>query len=277
MIRNANLWDNAALTSPDHRLITIIGAGGKTSLVGWLAQQKQLTQQQVIITTTTKIFPLQNVYTVLQEEDPDFLNRVCHALNNHSCIVVAHRFDAKTGKLIGLSTNAITLLHESGMADTIFVEADGAAHKPLKAPAIHEPVIPLASDICIGVMGLDAVYRPLTEANVHRHEIFSKIAGLAPGELITPAHMVRVATAPNGLFKGSPPDSELAVLLNKSDIPGGSDLIDEFKSILSHEKQSQHFKWFAGSVRQQRIKRINHRPCKTQDYIDFRLEFSHQF
>jgi len=277
MTRTAILSGTASLASPEHRLITVIGAGGKTSLVGWLAQQRQIEQQRVIITTTTKIFPLHDVFTVLQEESPNFPSRVNRALNEHSCIVVARKFDARSGKLIGLDTGMISLLHESGMADTIVVEADGAAHKSLKAPAMHEPVIPFASDICIGVMGLDVVYRPLTEANVHRHEIFSQITGLAPGELITPTHMVRIATAPNGLFKGSPPDSELVVLLNKSDIPDGSDWINEFESILNSKEQSQHFKWFAGSIRQQHVNQIKHNPDPMRYIFESRLELSHPF
>ncbi|MBU1002941.1 MAG: putative selenium-dependent hydroxylase accessory protein YqeC [Proteobacteria bacterium] len=277
MTRTAILSGPASIISPEHRLIAVIGAGGKTSLIGWIAQQRLLEQKKVIITTTTKILPLHDVCTVLQEQGPDFPDRVYRALNKHSRILIARTFDTQTGKMIGLDTDIITQLHESGMADSILVEADGAAHKPLKAPAKHEPVIPFAADICIGVMGLDAVYRPLTEANVHRHEIFSRITGLAPGELVTPADMIHIATAPNGLFKGSPPDSEQVILLNKSDIPGSRDWIDEFESILNDKQHLLPCKWFTGSVQQQHLNRINHTPDPMHYSVRSRLSLSHPF
>jgi len=277
MRRTASLSGLAELTSPEHRLITVIGAGGKTSLVGWLAEQKQMSDQRVIITTTTKIFPPRDVCIVLQDNGPDFFGRLYRALCKHGCVTAARRYDEKSGKLIGLDCYTVTLMHDSGMADAIIVEADGAAHKSLKAPAAHEPVIPLASDICIGIMGLDAIQRPLNEANVHRHEIFSKITRLAPGAPITPKHMVRIATAPNGLFKGTPPDSKMAILLNKSDIPGGLGSLEEFTAILNKGDQSMNFKWYAGSIRQRRIVRITPSLCESPCFSNNRLEFSHQF
>ena len=277
MIRTANLPGVAQLTSPRHRLITVIGAGGKTSLLNWLSMQMHPLARRVILTSTTKIFPLQGVCTILNDGKPGFIERIKQALARHQRIVVAQRLDTASGKLIGLSPALVTQLHEHHVADAILVEADGAARKPLKAPALHEPVIPLKSDICIGVMGLDAAYRPLTEANVHRHEIFARITKLTPGELVTPKHMVGIAMAPNGLFKGSPADSDLAVVLNKSDIPGGNKKIAQFESILQQEPRARNYSWFAGSIQQGKLNPMTTIPHITHDFLNNRLEFSNQF
>ncbi len=277
MTSNARLSGAASLTSPKNRLTTVIGAGGKTSLINWLGMKMLPPKKRVILTSTTKIFPLQGVCAILNEDNPDFIPRIIQALDTYGCITVAQRLDAQSGKLIGLSPALVTHLRSLNIADTILVEADGAAHKPLKAPAVHEPVIPLESDICIGVMGLDAAYRPLTEENVHRHTIFSRIAQLAPGEIVTPEHMVRVAMAPNGLFKGSPPDSELTVFLNKSDIPDGDDLIAEFQAILMRESRARNYTWIAGSIADQTMTTMTTRSFREHNFINNRLEFSYQF
>ena len=265
------------LITPEDRLITLTGAGGKSSLSRWLSSHLRLIPRSVIITTTTKILPLPGVKTVLDESGPNFMDRIRNALAHSPCIVVASRFDQTSGKLTGLDKDKITTLHNSGLADTILVEADGAARKPLKAPNRHEPVIPLETDLCIGVMGLDAVYRPWTEANVHRHEIFSRITNLPPGENVTPEHLFKIATAPNGLFKGCPPDCDLKIFLNKTDIPNGHELVKEFKNILITGRQPMHFKWFAGSVAERHLREIEVISGRKCGLTDIQLVFSQKF
>lgn len=230
------------------RLIALTGAGGKTSLMRWIAEHCRARHKSVAMTTTTKIFPFPGVPTVLEDEGPDFTGRIRHAVKRSPCVCLARRFDEPSGKLMGLDKEVVTALHASRLVDTLIVEADGAARKPLKAPNGHEPVIPRGTELCIGVMGLDAAYRPLTEANVHRHAIFSRLTHLAPGEKVTPAHMVRLAVDPGGLFKGCPPDCDLRVFLNKSDIPGGAQLVEAFHNALLADRAAASFKWFAGSI-----------------------------
>jgi probable selenium-dependent hydroxylase accessory protein YqeC len=248
--------DPELLVSSGHRLIAFTGAGGKTSLIRWLASHFQLKSQRVIITTTTKIFPFPGEKVLLQDDGPDFMGRIRHAFGQSSCITLARKFDPVSGKLIGLDKETVTLLHKAGMADMILVEADGAARKPLKAPAEHEPVIPAGTDLCIAVMGLDAAYRPLIESRVHRHQKFSRITGLTVGGDVTPVHMTRIAMASQGLFKGCSPECELRVFLNKTDIPGGLALVDEFQYTLSTIEQPGNIGWFAGSIRNQYMIRM---------------------
>jgi len=267
---------SAALTSPEHRLITVIGAGGKTSLLQWIAQCRTSVGQRVVITTTTKIFPLRDVDTILMEDGPDFMDRLCRALQKSSCIIAAKRFDKKTGKLIGLPPESVDTLHSAKIADAILVEADGAARKPLKAPASHEPVIPIRSDICVGIMGLDAVDQIFSEHIVHRSEIFSDITGVSLGETITPAHMIKVVTAPDGLFKGCPQNCERIVLLNKMDIPGGKAQVAKFTAKLNGSATASTLSWFAGSCRQHLLHRINYQSVMSCAKNN-RLEHSSQF
>lgn len=266
----------AALTSPEHRLITVIGAGGKTSLLHWIAKSRISAGQRVVITTTTKIFPLHDVDTILMTDGPDFLNRLRQTLIKSPCVIAAKRFDKKTGKIIGLDPESVDALHYSEIADAILVEADGAARKPLKAPADHEPVIPVASDICVGIMGLDAVDQPFSEDIVHRSDIFAKITGISFGEAITPTHMIKAATAANGLFKGCPQNCERIVLLNKMDIPSGKAQVAEFTAKLNGSATASTLSWFAGSCRQHCLHHINYQSvmsCAKNNHLEFSSQF----
>ena len=74
---------------------------------------------------------------------------------------------------------------EDKLADYFLIEADGAAKRPVKAPASYasyEPVIPLSTTDLIGVIGIDALGLSLQEENVFRSQIFSRLTGLNLGE-----------------------------------------------------------------------------------------------
>ncbi len=224
-----------------------------------------------------KILPLPGERLILNDDGPDFMNRIRGGVTGSSIAVVANRFDHHTGKLIGLPLAIVSELHCADIADTILVEADGAARKPLKAPNDTEPVIPAETDLCIAVMGLDAVHQPLTEENVHRHDIFSRITGRAPGRPVLPEDMIRIAAAPNGLFKGCPPDCERIVYLNKTDIPGASKTVSKFEELLTDNNQASDIRWFAGSTRNRQVRELACHPITTHDYSVERLELSPEF
>lgn len=260
-----------------YRLIAFTGGGGKTSLANWIAQSAQAAGKSVIVTTTTKIFPPSGQRTVLEQDGPDFMDRVRAALSESPSVVVAHSLDETTGKLIGLHPDTVCALHRAHMADTILVEADGAARKPFKGPNDFEPVIPCDADLCIAVMGLDAAYKPLDETTVHRPEIVSKITGLPLGEPVHPQDMITVATAPNGLLKKCPPDCDQAIFLNKTDSPGLREVAAEFAALLTTAPPLPARRWFAGSAQARTCTEITpHTPVPHSPAHD-RLEFSHKF
>ncbi|WP_421899382.1 selenium cofactor biosynthesis protein YqeC [Maridesulfovibrio sp.] len=235
------------LIQPEQRLITLTGAGGKTSLSHWLESLLTTNKKRVITTTTTKILPPSRGHIILQADGPDFFNRVRTAFAAVSGITIAKDYDPASGKLLGVSRETISALLEAEMADVILVEGDGAARKPLKAPAGHEPVIPHESELCIGVMGIDAVYRTMSESCVHRSELFSAISGATNGDVIRPRHLIKLAESNVGLFKEVPDGCSKTVFLNKTDSPGGMELLAEFTRLLEWTG-STDIKWFAGSI-----------------------------
>lgn len=237
------------------QLITLTGAGGKTSIMFWIASAVKEMGKRVITTTTTKMFFPESGEVILQADASDFLAEIASALEIHSTVTVASRYDAQLQKLIGISPEDISMLLHSKLADCILVEGDGAARKPLKAPNQHEPVIPAETDVCIGVMGLDALYAPLSSDTVHRHELFTKLTGRGYGENITPADLIALATSPKGLFQHCPATSQKYVFLNKMDIPNTLELVETI-----HSKQSQHptdTTWLACTAQHRKIFNIS--------------------
>jgi probable selenium-dependent hydroxylase accessory protein YqeC len=114
-------------------------------------------------------------------------------------------------------------LRVAGLFGWILVEADGAARRPLKAPAAHEPVVPACTDWVIAVAGLAAVGRPLDVRWVFRPERFGALAGISAGDPVTPEAVAAVLLHPDGIMKGCPPAAARCVFLNQLDLPGAAE------------------------------------------------------
>lgn len=162
--------------SPDrHRLIGVVGAGGKTTLIYLLAEELTKKGYRVAITTTTH----------MQSE------------GRYGFVPVG--ISCEEGKIKGISAEFPETLLENH--DVVLVEADGSRCLPLKVPAEHEPVLPKDADLIIGVAGASAVGKTFREA-CHRYE---QICGDFPDgadEVIRPYHIINLLTGETGQKKG---------------------------------------------------------------------------
>ena len=201
-------------------VISFVGGGGKTSLMFHLANLLVLTGQRVLTTTTTRIFipsPEQSE-TVLVDSDPHMILRLASSCRNYSPHITAVTARlADNGKLKGFSPEDISVFEQSGLFDWILVEADGAAGRPLKAPAEHEPVIPSNTTILVAVAGLDVLGQPLSEDSVFRSGLAGKLLGLADGEPVSESALALFFSQPSGPFKSAPDRSRRFIFLNKAD------------------------------------------------------------
>ncbi len=200
-------------------VMSFVGGGGKTSLMFHLARQLALAGMRVLTTTTTRIFvpTVEQSATVLVARDPHDILEQAATAHGATLHLTAAAEMAKAGKLKGFAPEEIGAFVESGRFDWILVEADGAARRPLKAPADHEPVIPEETTILIAVAGLEVVGSPLGEELVFRSELAGELMGLSPRERITEQAMARLIAHPQGAFKGAPAESRRFVFLNKAD------------------------------------------------------------
>lgn len=206
-------------------VICLVGAGGKTSLMFRLASEFAAAGESVLTTTTTKIMmptPKQSAQVVLANSSKSVLARARILLaNNRHISAASTRLANFPGKLTGFPPAFVDEIWESGLFRWIIVEADGAAKKPLKVPADHEPVIPSSSKYIIGVVGLKALGNPLCEDWVFRHDRYSRITGLLPGEPVTEASVVAAVLHEKGVFKDASPPARKILFLNAVDSPRG--------------------------------------------------------
>lgn len=201
-------------------VLALIGAGGKTSLMFQLARLLLRSGQRVLTTTTTKIFvpTSEQSATLLVASDPQtILHEASSSLSTSRHLTAAAEHLSDSNKLKGFSSEGISQFAASGVFDWILVEADGAAHRPLKAPAAHEPVIPPCTSILMAVIGLDVLNQPLSEKAVFRCELAGPRMGLNQGEPVSEAALVRLILHPAGVFKDAPPDARRFIFLNKGD------------------------------------------------------------
>ncbi len=227
------------------RMTALVGAGGKTTLMYALADRMASAGRRVICSTTTKIFPPEDgLPVVLWENAADPVAAVHDALCAAPCVVVAARLLPDVRKLDGLSPRMLAALAAALPDARFLVEADGAARKPLKAPAAHEPVFPEQPDCCVAVIGLDSVGMPLDDACVHRSALACALAGQEPGSPVAPATLACLAEHVEGLFRNCPEGCRRIVFANKADIPGALD------AALEAAARSSSAAWFAGSAAQ---------------------------
>jgi probable selenium-dependent hydroxylase accessory protein YqeC len=206
-----------ALNLGDRELISLVGAGGKTTLMFALARELKDRGFRVVTTTTTKIFyPTAEETPLVLLGDAGLLPEIDSALARNSHVTWAAR-QLPENKLSGVSLEDLSLLWSSGITDYLVVEADGSARRPLKAPNEKEPVVPPETSLFITVAGLSVLGKPLNDQGVFRSEIVSKLTGIALDEPITPAGLISLITHPRGGLKGWLPGMRIMVFLNQAD------------------------------------------------------------
>lgn len=201
-------------------MISLVGGGGKTTLMFRLAAELAQIEETVLTTTTTKIFEPseeQSAHIIVSEDPEEVLRNSAEFLRHTAHITAARERLVSMGKLAGFEPSTIEFFMKKGGFQWIIVEADGAARKPIKAPAQHEPVIPECSRCVIAVVGLDAIGKPLDDRWVFRPRLYSQVTGVSLGWPVTERSVAAVILADKGLMKGSPPDAKRIVFLNKAE------------------------------------------------------------
>ncbi|MDI6784157.1 MAG: selenium cofactor biosynthesis protein YqeC, partial [bacterium] len=170
-----------------YAVVSIIGSGGKTTLMYRLAKELSSRKYKVITTTTTKIYPPepdQSLYSVqFSKVTADKIRFIQGLVKKERHITLTAGINQEQ-KLIGFNPTVLNKLVKQLRPDYLLIEADGAKGKSLKGyrmqhsiPAFagmtsslrkqgqntNEPVIPKCSDICILVLGWDILGKPLNE------------------------------------------------------------------------------------------------------------------
>ncbi|MCF0136211.1 MAG: putative selenium-dependent hydroxylase accessory protein YqeC [Lachnospiraceae bacterium] len=189
------------------RVISLVGAGGKTTLLYALADRGVRKAMQTLVTTSTRI---------LHPGAEHFCSDLPRCRDNWDRgIYAVWGTDLGNGKIGAPPVNSFELTPE---ADLVLVEADGSRRLPCKAPAVHEPQIPAGTDLVIGVLGLSAIGQPLKEACL-RVEETACLLSRSPDHILTGEDLIQLISSPLGQMKDVGSRSYFAILNQGDTLP----------------------------------------------------------
>ena len=163
-------------------IISVVGSGGKTTLIKKLAEQYRKEGKIVLVTTSTHMFA--EADTLLTDD----ANIIAERLRDTGYAMAGI---PEGEKIKALSSQTFHTL--CGHADVVLVEADGSKHMPLKYPNATEPVIPANTDEIIVVCGLNAIGQRAKDV-CHRLELVKACLGIEDDTVITAAHVQKLVT-----------------------------------------------------------------------------------
>lgn len=222
-----------ALNVKANDVISFVGAGGKTTAALHLMEELSGIQWSVVFTTTTKVLepiPRENEYLLLADGE-EALAQVPELLIRYPKVFLAKRrleevdpavlgesdrdYPLRPNKLEGVPPSLVDRLAWRLSQAVILVEADGARHRALKAPAAHEPVVPASTTILVPVADLTILGKPLAEQYVHRPELVAGLTGAAIGQPVTVEMVATVLSHPQGGLKSLPQYARAIPILNQ--------------------------------------------------------------
>lgn len=213
--------------------ICFIGAGGKTSLMMRLTSECRSRKRRVLATTSTQMFDwqLRGCGDLILDSDEGRLLTKLKAVDETSLTVAAGLEFRDGGKVVGLSREFLDDVGRTGLFDNVLVEADGARGRSLKAPAVHEPVVPTSAACVLAVIGVEALGLPLTEKNVHRPLLAAEIAGQQIGSAITGSTVCKLIGHYRDTVRQIAPGSRFIPVINKVESP---ELLCQARMIARH-------------------------------------------
>ena len=217
------LKNNEFGTTPTR--IAVVGAGGKTTTMYALGKHYASCGLKVLVTTTTRV-----IKPSLTEVDRVVIHRGIPRSIRGGQVTFVGSSCSRENKVKGYTPEQIEKWDL--VYDVLIYEADGANRKAIKAPREDEPVLISNTDICIGLVGLDVLMKPASEAIVHRFDHFKKITGIKEIEPIGAVHIKRLVQDKKGLFKDVEGHTKKVLLLSKMDNENRENYASQIKVLL---------------------------------------------
>lgn len=163
-------------------IISVVGSGGKTTLIKQLSSRYRSEGKTVLVTTTTHMFIEED--TLLTDDAEKIIG------------VLQETGYAMAGIPEGIKIKALsreTFDTVCAWADVVLVEADGSKRLPLKYPNASEPVIPKNTDQILVVCGLNAIGQTAKDV-CHRLELVKACLGIEEDTVISAEHVQKLVT-----------------------------------------------------------------------------------
>lgn len=205
---------------PTH-CVSVMGAGGKSTLMNRLADELIVLGRTVVLSSTTNYHrpkSLQADQILLTRDVSQWPEALAALARRWNRLLVLHH-DLGSDMLKGVDVAAVRTIHARIPDAVVIVKTDGARKRWFKAPNQSEPVIPPWSQLCITVVNHHILGQPLTEALVHRPERVAALTGLSLGDPITPQAVSRVLAHPETYAAKTPAGARRVVYISHVQSP----------------------------------------------------------
>jgi len=190
-------------------IISVVGSGGKTTLVFSLAEELRQSFN-VLLTTSTKIFkPSCHMYDHLYTAVNSFIDSSFYKENGLT--IISKSIDQSNNKLIGIDDNDLVKIFQR--FDIIIIEADGSKELPVKGWKKHEPPVLQKTNKTIGVFPIKFINKKIEQSYIYGYEEFIKI--VKDAQYLNYEAVLNICTHEEGLFKNS--KGEKYLFINQAD------------------------------------------------------------
>lgn len=190
-LKQSNLESAFPFLQEKGHVVSLVGAGGKTTMLYLMAQKAASFGRRVLVTTTTHMMIPPDAVMAWD------VRRV-HELWEQGTYAVIGAAAEQEKKLC--KPDQTVLKQMMSEADLVLIESDGAKHFPCKVPASHEPVILPECDIVVGVAGLSALGKPIGQTCFRKADVLAflnryhagldEVSGTKTGQIHTSDYLI---------------------------------------------------------------------------------------
>jgi probable selenium-dependent hydroxylase accessory protein YqeC len=199
-------------------LVSIVGAGGKTSLMYGLGKELFSAGHRTLLTTTTRLLyprPGQILSVILGPETDGTAGKIAEALSGAGTVLAG--LEKIDSKIKGFSPEFVERLHSDDGERTVVAECDGAMGKSLKVPRENEPPLAGSTTVYIVVVGADSFHKPLESPEVFNPGDVARVAGVDLGAEVSQPVLMEAILSPESYLGKKPAGARLVILINKVD------------------------------------------------------------
>ena len=181
-----------------YRNVSLVGAGGKTTLINQLTESLRQKKKILVSSTTTFIKPEITMYDFM---DYDYNSDYDLGSIDRPGIYIIGKGKNLEDLVFGLTNEDIESI--SGEFDHAIIECDFSNGRPLKGFREFEPRIPATTDITVGVLDIQSLGLLVNAANIHHLDKFLELTESSIGSLVTIQHLAKIVDDDEALFKNA--------------------------------------------------------------------------
>ena len=210
--KQGSLYEALGLNRKEPGSLSVVGAGGKTTVIARLMKEHEKRGIPVVVSTTTHIQQIKASYFL----DKPSGQRMRQILKDKGKVWMG--YPCGNGKIKAFTEQEQKkLLDEAiAMGACVLIEADGAKGRPCKAPADYEPVLHPDTVLVLSVYGLQAIGAAIEDSCLRVDKV-EEILGKSGQDILTTHDIAILAASRKGGRKGVASSMDYQVILNQAD------------------------------------------------------------